>query len=238
MLSCRCCLRPLPFPWRSPCNACLQTRTPAESRRERSWQSSEIPEGRSALSLIGSSYRTFKIWKTRPDSRLNSWAQRLCLQPSELRWIRAHGQVLVPIPQSLRRSLTLGHWPAGQIAHWIQQETQLPVRYPLLPHVQGQQAQRSARLRSSTALHFEVNPKELQAVHQNRDQCWILIDDLKTSGNTLDAAARALRLWGVRGQIYAWTLGIRPKLMPTQDPLRIRRSQTGSLRSPAPLFLS
>lgn len=236
MLLCRCCSRALPFPWRSPCKACLQSWTPKEPPLGRSWQSSEIQEGRSALSLIGSSYRTFKIWKTRPDSRLNPWAKGLCLQAGELQWIKTHGQVLVPIPQSLRRSLSLGHWPAGQIAYWIQQGTQLPICYPLLPHTQGQQAQRSAQLRSSTALHFEVNPKELSGIHQNRDQSWILIDDLKTSGNTLDAATRALRLWGVRGQISAWTLGIRPKLMPTQGPLRSRPSQTGSPRSPERLF--
>jgi predicted amidophosphoribosyltransferase len=218
MLPCRVCLEPVPFPWLSPCSTCL---LPSEDPPARLWQGEEIAVGRSARSFCGSSYRVFKEWKARPTRRLVQWARAGSSRASELDWIRDHADLLIPMPQGHRRSIELGHWPAGMLALWISKALNLPVRALLRPHQSGRQALRSLSDRHRSSMIFS-GANQAQGLFQAGAARWLLIDDLRTTGATLEAAARALRGHGARGPIAAWTLGFRPVIPRTQPAVRGR----------------
>ena len=231
MLQCRTCLGPLPFPWLSPCTPCLRT----HDGEGPSWGGSELAQGRSAMSFAGHSYRVFKQWKISPTVRLNDWARALATGSTELEWMGTHADVIVPMPQSLQRSFELGHWPAGTLAGWITRDLGLPLKNLLKPHRSGSQARRSLPDRHTVEMNFEARTDP-----GSRHQRWLLVDDVRTTGATLEAAARALRRMGARGPISAWTLGFRPVLkrgpQGVQAPLRSHPIQTRSHRGPEHLW--
>ena len=202
MLHCRCCLTPLSFPWLSPCTSCL-AQPPSENP-------GEDPVQNSGSILVGTSYRVFKNWKTRPNPRLDHWAKTQVMRPKNLHWIRNHADYLHPIPQDPARSRSLGHWPAGKLAHWIKNVTGIPILNLLLPHPSRPQGSRTYQERLDTQLIFEPAPNAndmLRSVHT--DSKILLIDDLRTSGSTLRSAQESLEFLGLN-QIYCWTLGLRP----------------------------
>jgi len=102
--------------------------------------------------------------------------------------------VLVPVPAS-RASLRMrGFNPAGEIARWLAAELDRPLRPHWLVRTRESAKQstlgRAARLRARQGVF--ACPLDLPP-------CAVaLVDDVMTTGGTLDAAARALRRRGAR----------------------------------------
>jgi predicted amidophosphoribosyltransferase len=211
MLLCQICKRPLGFPWKSPCSACLRP----SRLKTCAWQSAQIEEGRSSCTLTGTSYLIFKKWKSYPTPRLNDWIRQM-IQGSEVQeWLLKNADYLIPMPQRASRSLELGHWPALHLTRILAPSTAGRIIHPLLPHGSGRQAPLRLRERSSRSLQFELQTPYRDWVKRQGARNWLLVDDLRTTGNTLESAATALRLHGAKGKILAWTFGFKPILAKT-----------------------
>ena len=120
---------------------------------------------------------------------------RLTIEPPKL--------VIVPVPQSPRRSRVLRGNPAERIAHALSQQTGLSWMRALEPpeHRAYRQAERSAPLRYEDPLSFKaIGPAPFRV---------ILVDDFMTTGKTLRTAAYALARAGTR-EIDVFCLGVRP----------------------------
>ena len=203
---CSCCLRPTSFPYFSPCSDCLDSLSFAPSRCVPFLPGSCL---RSEATLTGTPYRVFKEWKKRPNWRTQTALKRLCQGPSLSQWLRDSGTLLVPMPQTAARRRHLGHWPARELARWLSSSSGIRVAELLLPHGGGQQAQKSLQQRRASELHFNAAPRGLHLARTRPNVRLILVDDLTTTGATLNAAARSLERLGFRAP-YAWTLGCRP----------------------------
>jgi len=177
------------------------------------WPPLSPTPGRSAAELTGTAYRLFKEWKKHPSPRLDRWVRnQLTTDPEQWSWIQSNAHFLHPIPQASARSAQLGHWPAGDLAALLKKKTGLPIAQLLKPHTSGTQGKRSLSERRQSLLVFEavdVFPEALQRLSARLDARILLIDDIRTTGGTIDSAAAALRQLGFT-QIYGWTLGLRP----------------------------
>ena len=111
--------------------------------------------------------------------------------------------VIVPVPQSPRRSRVLRGNPAERIAQALSQQTGLSWMRALEPpeHRAYRQAERSASLRYEDPLSLKaIGPAPFRV---------ILVDDFMTTGKTLRTAAYALARAGTR-EIDVFCLGVRP----------------------------
>lgn len=107
------------------------------------------------------------------------------------------GTVVVPVPLHWRRRRTRGFDQAERIAAGVARELELPLLAAL-------------RRRKHTAPLFRVEPERRAPLLEGvftlrwgarralRDRHVILVDDIRTSGATLEAAAKALAPAGVR----------------------------------------
>jgi predicted amidophosphoribosyltransferase len=154
-------------------------------------------------------YRILKRWKYS-----HGWNfDRRILDPDGLpvnEWREADIQAVVPIPQRWCRSWSLKGSPAEKIARWISRETGLPM-LPTLQPADGpgrglRQAQRRALDRISQPIRFEIDPDFAPTPGQRI----LLVDDFMTTGQTLQAAAAALRSHGA-ASVHAFCLGVRPR---------------------------
>ncbi len=211
MLRCSTCAQPLTPPFFSPCTSCLEA-IRASPPFERSTDPSL--RLRSGALLTGRSYRVFRDWKKRPSWRTDSVIRGLCQSDETTQWLRAYGDLLVPMPQLARRRRELGHWPAGSLARWLGDASGLRVEQLLKPHQAGSQARRSSSERRQTQIEFEPTPRAMDLAWHRPTSRLILVDDLSTTGVTLEAAARSLARLGFKAP-YAWTLGFRPELWST-----------------------
>ena len=104
---------------------------------------------------------------------------------------------LVPIPADLRAAQRRGFNPACEIAVELSRLSRLPVKRLWLARTRSAESQKSldraARKKSVCGLYTSDKPLP---------EVWIgLVDDVTTSGSTLDAAAHALSQAGARGVI-------------------------------------
>lgn len=127
------------------------------------------------------------------------YQDRTDLAPTMGRWMARAGSellndadALIPVPLHWRRSWSRRYNQSGALAHIIARETHLPVVGDVLRRVRPT-LQQIGLSRSERALNvqgaFKVPPEKKHAVQGRRI---VLIDDVLTSGATVDACARAL----------------------------------------------
>lgn len=108
------------------------------------------------------------------------------------------GQVLVPVPLHRQRLAQRGYDQAHELACQLGRATGLPVRACL---------QRRRDTAAQSALDREQRRRNLRgaftAIAATLPASVILVDDVMTTGATLEAAAQALQRAGV-GQVRAW----------------------------------
>lgn len=211
MLHCPTCACHLKIPYLSPCSDCL---TSLRESPQYLHSLGPIPGVASGALLTGRAYRVFREWKKRPSWRTDGVIRELCRRLTHSNWLRDHGDILVPMPQLARRREQLGHWPAGRLARWLAESSGLPTAELLHPHRSGSQARRTSFERRRTEIRFMPTSRAMDIAWQKPGTRLILVDDLATTGVTMEAAARALQSLGFAAP-YAWTLGFRPELWST-----------------------
>ncbi|MEK7691427.1 MAG: phosphoribosyltransferase family protein, partial [Bdellovibrionota bacterium] len=236
---CRGCDRPLhgsdfsPGPFCKPClhgilNGSIVFRCPrcAGLYREQVHACTGMPDhirpeiqSISALHLAaGPAWGVLKAWKIHPAPSIQS---KVLAQPNQLpewlSYLRSLGPScpLLPMPQNFARSWRLGRNPATEIARFLASrlgngarviENALASTNPGLPH-QGEVATRSDR--DQIVRSFRLN-------ENLDDRVVILVDDFVTTGNTIRAAAEALKRVGFQArEVHVAALALRPLLSKT-----------------------
>lgn len=150
----------------------------------------------------GWTYDVLKAWKKRPGLLLD---RRILREIQPGLWPElTRAQAILPIPQDWRRSFALSGSPAFRLARALSAAFTLPLHTDLLQSRSGQrQAEQAFRNRIERNMAFDVRA-------DSGLQCVLLVDDFKTTGQTLRQAAIALRNSGIP-EIQSWTLGTRPR---------------------------
>lgn len=140
-------------------------------------------------------------------------ADRLDLAPAFARWLDragaellARADVIVPVPLHPRRLWQRRYNQSAVLAHWLAKTSGKPARPLALVRTrptksQGEMPSAKARRRNVRGA-FKVPPRHADEI---ADKVVLLIDDVYTTGATLDACARALKRDGAR-EVMALTL--------------------------------
>jgi predicted amidophosphoribosyltransferase len=209
---CSICESPTPPFYASPCDVCARRIHPAASLPAQA----PFESLRARWLLVGTTYRIFLSWKSRPTPRLD----RLLLEQeptplSDAEWAERNGDILVPIPQRFSRAWRLSHSPALRAAQVLSRSCQKKgIRMPVVPLLKpgphpSRQASRQASLRGRERWARQQGWSVDHSIGVESHQRIILVDDVLTTGATLVSAASALRENG-HARISAWTLGVRP----------------------------
>jgi predicted amidophosphoribosyltransferase len=177
-------------------------------------------------------HRILRHWKLRRGKGL----ERLLFQPSSelIEALKAmEFEAIVPIPQDPERCLKVGHASAMEVARFFSKELDLPILDRVLLLKTGgadKQAMRSVWERRFLKSPFYGNTDE----KWNLPERILLVDDLITSGSTIEKAARALM--GLRSdlKIHAAGLGWKPRIKPRfQENFRLQQRFRSSERNPS-----
>lgn len=111
-------------------------------------------------------------------------------------------EVIVPLPLSRKRRCERGFDQAVEIAAWLSRITSIRMQ-PLLVrgHRDGHQAERSTDERKKAMLSSPFTVPLTPSLPRRV----LLVDDVWTTGATMDAGARTLKLAGVE-EVYGFTL--------------------------------
>ena len=118
--------------------------------------------------------------------RLGSWIERIA------------PQVIVPIPLHKKRKKTRGYNQAQLLAAELSRLTGIPMDADLLQRTMDTRPQRelsASERKNNLKKAFQMSKKSVQL------EKVLLIDDIYTTGSTVDAVARVLKSGGVR-QVY------------------------------------
>lgn len=115
------------------------------------------------------------------------------------KWIKVHGDILVPVPLHKRKQRIRGYNQAEVLAKIIGEKLQIPVRSKglyrsrdTLPQKELNDAERLKNL----AKAFEADKEQFSPAEKV-----MLVDDIYTTGSTIEACTKALQKAGVR-EIY------------------------------------
>lgn len=186
--ACRRCALPLPGDDAAGvCGACLQTTSPLDG----------VIASFAYAAPLDRLLPMFKFHQSMAAGRLLSGLMADTLRDAA---ICAHEATLVPIPLHRRRLRQRGYDQALELARPLARRLGLPLASDVLirPKVTGAQSRldKTARQRNLSGA-FLVNTRHALPRHV------VLIDDVMTTGATLEAAATALRAAGV-GRVDAW----------------------------------
>jgi predicted amidophosphoribosyltransferase len=179
-------LRPLRPPQCARCAA--PTAWPVERCRECAGRRLSFAGVRSAFAYQGPAVAFVHAWKERGHRRLAPLAARLVAELVEC----PAADVITYIPPDLVRQLERSRHPAPALAGELSTLWRLPCR-PLLRRTRPTARQASLRLAQRGG-----NVRGLFASIPEPPQRIVLVDDVYTSGSTVNAAARALRGAGAR----------------------------------------
>ena len=191
------------------CSGCGGVSCPPEQSCMRPWiadsnRESGIRSFTARYLAVGPGYQILKRWKSR---RGHTLAREILSSglPIDLKTV-----ALVPVPQNFFRSWSLGGSPALDLAHWLSRASGIPLWNPLAPEKKesgGKQSLRSLERRLSAPPRFSFHSR----ISDRPRGPLLLVDDFMTTGETLRAAALALRQSG-RPEIHCYVLGLRPQL--------------------------
>ncbi len=142
-----------------------------------------------------------KIKQGRDQSALPALSKLFCSHLRRQTFYPSLKATILPIPLHWRRYLVRGFNQSLSISRLVGSELNLPVSHELLKRNKYSHSQqglnRSVRLKN---LHcaFEASVKV-------KDGTYILMDDVMTTGATMNAAAIALKKAGAK-KVYAWSL--------------------------------
>lgn len=190
MLLCDGCKRSLPPvgpPWCARCGA--PTAWPVATCRECGSRRIAFDSARGAVCYTNAARKLVRAWKEHGLRRFSPLAAELVAE----RVSRPAADVIAYIPPDGARSLKRGHHPARELAAALAERWQLPVEdllartRPVARQADLPRAARRANMRGAFAPALDpVAPRVA------------LIDDVYTTGATVDAAASALRAGGAR----------------------------------------
>lgn len=122
-------------------------------------------------------------------------------------WIRSKKpQLLIPVPIHARKQRIRGYNQAGLLASGISQLTGIPVSHNLLVRTKFTDPQKTLTAeerRKNLEKVMQVHPERVEAIPERV----MIIDDIYTTGSTLDACAAVLKKAGVK-EVYGLTLCI------------------------------
>ncbi len=117
-------------------------------------------------------------------------------------------EAIVPLPLSRKRRAERGFDQAVEIASWLSCMTGIPMR-PLLSrrHRDGRQAERTDAERKAAmrASPFVLSASQVHDRETMKLSRVLLVDDVWTTGATMDAGARVLKAGGVE-EVYGFSL--------------------------------
>lgn len=120
-------------------------------------------------------------------------------------WVKRCGvQAIVPIPISKKRMRQRGFNQAGLVAGYVGKELGIPVYQDLLLRVRDTKAQKGLNdeeRKNNLKRAFKTRINKVQLDHI------LLIDDIYTTGSTMDEAARELRQAGAK-EVYCLSVSI------------------------------
>lgn len=149
--------------------------------------------------------QVLRSWKKKGGLRFD----RIVLNQDKISSLKTHlnqyprVDFITPIPHSLERVWQLRHHPNHKFAKFLSTHLHIPHLPTLTTHKKKSQAKLTLVERFQNQIHHQL------ICHQSeiQDKNIVLIDDFKTSGQTLLSAARYLKQRGAN-QIHAVTLGI------------------------------
>jgi len=186
---CAGCRRRLPALEPPLCERCgAPTAWPVRRCRECAGRRLAFASARSAVAYDESVRRLVAGWKERGLRRLGDEAAALVAE----RLVKPDVTVVTFVPADADRRLARGHHPAARLATALAAHWQLPCE-PLL-----ERSRRSRRQRGLTLAQRRRNVAGAFAATTGAPAAVLLVDDVYTSGATVDAAASALRAAGAR----------------------------------------
>jgi predicted amidophosphoribosyltransferase len=172
----------------------------------RPWiQHSEIQSYSARYLLNEAGYVVLRKWKIQRGTLFD---RRLLTSHANLTqtWQTFGANAVVPIPQRYHRAWKMRGSRAEIIAHWVSQESQLPLLKILKPIQRQSFQKRQAELNLEHRLQNKIQFEPIRL--QNPPKRVILVDDFMTTGHSLRQAATCLLSAGVE-EVHAFCLGIR-----------------------------
>jgi predicted amidophosphoribosyltransferase len=206
------------FPLCKPCADSLVTSPPLCSvcggpscshQCERIWAKRSAIDSYSArYVLFEQSYQVLKSWKIHGGTLFHKQVLRPEKHLSKI-WSELIADAIIPIPQHMLRAWSRGGCRTETIAEYVKAQTGVKVLNHALQisrSLFGKKRQGTLNLndRYVNPVQFEPDQKVLRDIKRV-----ILVDDIMTSGRTVNQAACALKSVGV-ADVHVFCLGIRP----------------------------
>ena len=151
-------------------------------------------QGRAAFAYGGALKHAIVRWKNTPLPELSAvMAELMVSQADAMGWSTLpKDTVAIPVPTSLGRALKRGFNPAGQLASGLAKRLGLPCRADALVVTSTQQTSRGL-----TRTQRKRRTQRFRALPWIRGKALLLVDDVRTTGATINHAARTLTKLGV-----------------------------------------